>query len=94
MRKGRDRPSEGNCQSVQLDCGTASDEEWRVEPLASFWVTRDFLQGRCLARLGLGVRRDGSLLGCPLGLLSVVLFRFAARRTPCEAWLQRGLPSS
>ena len=29
------------------------------------WATRDFSQDRCLARLGLGVRRLGSLFGLP-----------------------------
>ena len=34
---------------------------------ASFWATRDFQQGRRRARLGPGVRRVCSLLGCPPG---------------------------
>ena len=61
---------------------------------ASIWATRDFSQDRCLARLGLGVRRLGSLLGCPpvcgCGSLSVC----RPPGTVDEAWLQRGLPCS
>jgi hypothetical protein len=65
----------------------------RAEP-ASLWATRDFLQDRRLARLDLGARRDGSLLGCPpdcgCGSLSVC----GPSGTVDEAWLQRGLPCS
>ena len=42
----------------------------------------DFPQDRCLARLGLGVRRDARYRGCPPGFLGVALIWTAARRSP------------
>ena len=57
-------------------------------------ATRDSLQDRCLARLGLGARRVRSHLGCPPGLRVWLTSGLRPVGHRDEAWLKKGLPCS
>ena len=60
---------------------------------ASLWATRESLQGRCLARLGPGARRDALFWAAhPLAVWLTSGLQLAGHRD--EAWLKKGLPCS
>ena len=57
------------------------------------WATRDFLQGRRLARLGLGTRRDALKWAAHRSLVWLFCGLLLAECRD-EAWLKKGLPCS
>jgi hypothetical protein len=74
--------------------GLAHQRPRGVFRIASKWATRDSLQDRCLARLGLGARRVRSLLGCPPGLRVWLTTGLRPVGHRDEVWLKKGLPCS